>query len=149
MVTKYFKAGNLALVFLSAAVAACIPAKVVTLIGPDGPQYVGRLDYSRDGLSGVLSVKSGPLGESFTGRYTVVDRTAVGSSRGTLVVPGNPIPAVGISGSTSSGNVDASGYWYAVGDKGSTMQCNVAVGRQGHGQGTCKHSNGNEYQIVM
>ena len=143
-----FKLRTFALVFLSATVTACIPAKVVTLIGADGPHYVGRLDYS-DGFSGVLSIEKGPLGENFTGRYTVIDRTAVGNSQGTLVIPGNPIPAIGVSGSSSSSNVDASGYWYAVGDKGSTMQCNLAVGRQGHGQGTCKHSNGNVYQIVM
>ena len=145
---RLFKVRNLALVFLSVAVTACIPAKVVTLIGPDGPQYLGRLDYS-DGLSGVLSIQNGPLGENFTGRYIVIDRTAVGQSQGTLVIPSNSVPAIGTSGSSSSGNVDASGYWYALGDKGSTMQCDLAVGRQGHGRGTCKHSNGNIYQIIM
>jgi hypothetical protein len=139
---------ELATALLCIAVLGCIPAKTVTLIAPDGPQYIGRLDYS-DGLSGVLSMKNGPLGESFTGRYTVVDRTAVARSQGMLVVPGNPVPAVGASGGTSSGAVDASGYWYAVGDKGSTMQCTLVVGRQGHGQGICKHSNGRVYQIVM
>jgi hypothetical protein len=145
---RFIKIRSLILVLLSVTITACIPAKVVTLIGPDGPQYFGSLEYS-DGLSGVLTVQNGPLGESFTGRYTVIDRTAVGQSQGTLVMPGNSTPTIGATGSSSSGNVDASGYWYAVGDKGSTMQCDLVVGRQGHGRGTCKHSNGNVYQIVM
>jgi hypothetical protein len=129
----------------SGMVSSCasIPSKVVTLIAPDGPKYVGRLDYS-DGLSGVLTVEDGPNGESFSGEY-VVDRTTVNQSQGKLVIPGNTVPAIG----ASAGNVDASGFWYAMGDKDSIMLCTLAVGRQGHGYGTCKHSNGKEYKIVL
>jgi hypothetical protein len=135
-------------VTLSVTLASCIPAKIVTLISAEGNQYLGKIDYS-DAFSGVLSIEHGPLGESFLGRYTAIDKTAVGQANGTMVVPSNRMPAVGVSNATSSGSIDATGYWYAIGNRGSTMQCHLDLGRLGHGQGTCRHSDGHVYQIIM
>jgi hypothetical protein len=121
----------------------------VTLLGNDGGQFVGELNY--DGpYSGTLTVEHGPNGERFTGRFVVVDRTSTQTTQGALVVPqGGQIPTVGTVGSASSGHIDASGFWYAVGDKGSKMDCTLEIGRGGHGHGTCKHINGAEYRIVL
>lgn len=131
--------------------SACggIPSKTVTLVEDAGAQFQGKLVYE-DPYSGILSITNGPEGESFTGRFTVVDRSAVSRSQGSVVVPtGTIVPGVGAASSLSSGAIDASGYWYATGSKGGTMKCNINVGLQGHGQGVCSHSNGHQYQIVL
>ena len=137
------------LLLLSVLLSACIPSKVVTLVGNEGDQFVGSLNY--DGpYSGTLTIEKGPGSERFTGRFIVVDRTAVQEHQGTLVVPqDNQLPAIGTVGGASSGKVDATGFWYAVGDKGSKMECELQIGLGGHGYGICKHSNGMEYKIVL
>ena len=137
-------------VLLSITLVGCaLPSKVVTLVGKEGNQFVGNLDY--DGpYSGILTVEKGPNDEKFSGRFTVVDRTSVQRHQGSIVVPqGNQLPAIGVAGGSSSGEVDATGFWYAIGDKGSRMDCELIVGRGGHGYGVCKHSNGIEYKIVL
>lgn len=150
------KIKTISLFVLSLLITGCaIASQTVTLIGNDKDQYIGRLDY--DGpycisacYSGILNIEIGPNGEKFTGRFVIVDRTATSRMQGALVVPqGNQLPAVGSVGSTSSGSIDASGFWYASGDKGSTMECVLQIGRGNHGHGTCKHSNGREYQILL
>lgn len=97
--------------------AGCITPKVVTLVAETGQQFTGRVSY--DGpFSGTLTVEEGPNSERFSGRFVVVDRTAVQQGQGTLVVPQNPSePAVGVSTTASAGSVDASGFWYAVGSR--------------------------------
>lgn len=144
------KIKTISLFVLSLLITGCaIASKTVTLIGNDKEQYIGRVDY--DGpYSGILNIEVGPNGEKFTGRFVVVDRTTTSRMQGALVVPqGNQLPAVGSVGSTSSGGIDASGFWYASGDKGSTMECVLQIGIGGHGHGTCKHSNGREYRILL
>ena len=121
----------------------------VTLIGNDKELYIGRLDYDNF-YSGILTIEVGSNRETFTGRFVVVDRTARSSTQGALVVPqGNQLPVIGSVGSTSSGGIDASGFWYGSGDKGSTMECVLQIGSYGRGHGTCKHSNGREYKILL
>lgn len=139
---------------LCAALAGCvtvsIPSKSVLLVPESGKPYEGRLDYSGP-YAGTISVLAGPDGESFTGRFIVVDRTSKQASMASVTVP-NPVaaaPATGIGVSSSAGPVDATGFWYAAGDKGSTMQCELAMGMGGHGQGTCKHSGGKAYQLAL
>lgn len=121
----------------------------VTLIGNDKELYIGRLDYD-DFYSGILNIEVGSNGEKFTGRFVVVDRTATSRTQGALVVPqGDQLPVIGAVGSTSSGGIDASAFWYGSGDKGSTMECVLQIGLYGRGHGTCKHSNGREYKILL
>jgi len=133
-------------------VSGCVTqyvAKVVTIIGDDGNQYVGQLIYEGP-YSGALTVENGPNGERFTGRFVVVDRTATQTSQGALVVPqNNQMPAIGSSTSTTSGDLNATGYWYASGNKGSKMDCILEIGRLGHGYGVCKHCNGVQYKILL
>ncbi len=129
--------------------SGCIAAKKVSLIRPDGQIYSGTLSY--DGpYSGNIVIKNGPNNESFSGTFVVVDKTAVKRNQGSLIVPqGNTIPAFGSTSGTSSGNVDASGYWYATGNNGSHMKCTLIIGIGGHGHGTCKHDNGAFYEIML
>lgn len=129
--------------------ASCIPPKPVTLIGENGEQFIGQVTY--DGpFTGTLTIESGPMGEQFFGRFVVVDRTATQRSQGTVVVPqGTSLPAMGAATNVSSGGVDASGFWYAVGNKGSRMECTLSIGRGGHGHGVCKHVNGESYRILL
>lgn len=129
--------------------ASCIPPKPVTLIGETGEQFIGHVSY--DGpFSGTLTIDNGPSGEQFSGRFVVIDRTATQQSQGTVVVPqGTSLPAVGTATNVSSGGIDASGFWYAVGNKGSRMECNLSIGRGGHGHGICKHANGKSYRILL
>lgn len=137
------------LLAISLSGCAAIPSKTVTLVGEEGNHFVGILNY--DGpYSGVLTVENGPNGELFSGRFTVIDRTAVQKYQSSIVIPqGNQVPAIGAAGGSSSGNVDASGFWYAIGDKGSKMDCELIIGLGGHGYGVCKHSNGVKYKIVL
>jgi hypothetical protein len=127
---------------------AVIPSKVVTLVSNAGDQFAGKLEYS-DGLSGTLVVTEGPDNESFAGPYSVVDRTAVHNSQGTVVVQKSNMPTVGAASTSSSSQINATGYWYGRGNRGSTMNCTLEIGRQGHGHGICQHSNGQQYQIVL
>lgn len=129
--------------------ASCIPPKPVTLVGDTGEQFTGQVSY--DGpFSGTLTIENGPGGEQFSGRFVVVDRTATQQSQGTVVVPqGTSVPAIGISTNVSTGGIDASGHWYAVGNKGARMECNLSIGRGGHGHGVCKHTNGKSYRILL
>lgn len=124
-------------------------SKIVTLADDVGHQYLGQLNY--DGpLSVELSIDKGPGGERFTGRFTVVDRTSTQRTDGMAVLPqSKTTPGVAAVVSSSSGMVIADGYWFAIGDKGSNMQCQLSVGKNGHGYGTCKHSDGAEYKIVL
>ncbi len=95
-----------ALLLVSCAV---IPSKVVTLVSTAGDQFLGNLKYS-DGLSGTLTVMEGPNSESFSGPYSVVDRTAVQNSQGTIVVPKSNMPTVGAASAFSSSQINATGY---------------------------------------
>ena len=143
------KIKTISLLVLSLLIVGCATTKPVTLIGNDKKQYIGRIDYNRDGLSGILTIEVGPNGEKYTGPFVVVDRTAISRAQGVLIAPqGNQFPAFGSMGSTSSGGLDASGFWYGSGDKGSTMECVLQIGIGGYGHGTCKHSNGLEYRIL-
>jgi len=140
------------LVMLTTSLVACstiLPSKMVTLVGKEGDQFVGNVNY--DGpYSGTLTIENGPNDEHFSGRFTVIDRTAIQKHQGTLVVPqGNQFPAVGTAGDVSSSNIDATGFWYAVGGKGSKMECELTVGLGGHAHGICKHNNGREYKIIL
>jgi hypothetical protein len=119
------------------------------LVDDDGNQFLGQLIY--DGpYSGILTVNNGPAGEYFSGRFTVVDQTAVQRAQGSVVVPhGNQLPAVGTVGSSASGNVNASGYWYSVGENGTKMECVLNIGLGGHGHGNCKDNNDTEYKILL
>jgi len=97
-----------------------------------------------------LSIENGPDAEAFTGRFVVVDKTSTQTSQGTLVVPQTTVmPALGVANSSSSGNVDAQGFWYGTGNKGSLLNCILQMGRGGHGRGNCKHSQGLEYEILL
>jgi hypothetical protein len=142
----------ISLLVLSLLITGCVGAvntlRTVTLVGNDKELYIGRLDCNGEG--GILSVEVGPNGEKFTGPFVIVDRTAYSRTQGRAIVPqGSLFPAVGSVGSTSSGNVDASGFWYGSGDKGSTMECVLQMGLSVHGHGACKHSNGLEYKILF
>ncbi len=122
-------------------------SRTVTMIGKNKEFYVGRIDGTASGF--ILNMQNGPNGEKFTGTYVVVDRTAYSRSQGGIMVPvGNQFPAVGSASSSSSSRIDAHGYWYSKGDKGSTMKCVLQAGIEFHGQGTCQHSNGSEYEIT-
>lgn len=127
-----------------------IQSKSVVLAPASGKSFEGRLEYSGP-YSGTIALPQGPDGEAFTGRFIVVDRTAKQASTASISVPnpGGIIPATGVGVSSSAGRIDASGFWYATGDKGSTIQCELAMGIGGHGQGTCQHSNGQKYQLAM
>ena len=140
---------SLFILFIMIAGCASQPlSRTVTMIGKDKEFYVGRIDRTDSGF--ILNMQNGPNGEKFTGTYVVVDRTAYSRSQGGIMVPvGNQLPAVGSASSSSSGRVDARGYWYAKGDKESTMKCELQVGLELHGQGTCRHSNGSEYEITF
>lgn len=129
--------------------AALIPPKVVTLVENGGHQFIGKLTY--DGpFSGELVVENGPNNERFSGRFTVIDRTSTQKTQGTIVVPqNNQLPGVGSVASTSSGQIQADGYWFASGSRGTNMQCELKIGIGGHGYGVCKHSNGAEYKILL
>jgi len=142
----------ISLLVLSLLITGCIGAvnilRTVTLVGNDRDVYSGRLDYNNK--NNILTVEVGPNGEKFTGPFVIVDRTAYGQTQGRAIVPqGSLFPAVGSVGSTSSGNVDASGFWYGSGDKRSTMECVLQMGLSVHGHGACKHSNGLEYKILF
>jgi hypothetical protein len=121
----------------------------LAISGDDGQLINGTLVYD-DPYSGILTVQEGPGGESFSGRFTVVDKTSTKRSSGNLVVPsGNVIPAMGATNSSESGVVTAEGYWFARGSQGSSMKCELKVGRRGHGKGICNHSGGEVYDIVL
>jgi len=130
----------------------------ITMMGNDKDVYNGRIDHycirnifgaGCDRSKGILTIENGPNGEKFTGNFIVVDRTGWSSTQGAIMVPiGNQPPAFGTVQSQSSGQYDATSYWYATGSKGSTMKCEMKAGRGTHGQGICKHSNGNEYEMV-
>ncbi|MGH7952533.1 MAG: hypothetical protein ACREFE_11535 [Limisphaerales bacterium] len=90
--------------------------------------YSGILKF--DGpYTGTLTIPKGPKGESFTGRYVATDM-----SPNTFAVGG-------------SGQIEAHGVWTGRGDHGSLITADVKVGREGHGIGIAKDTNGNEYQI--
>ena len=132
--------------------ASTLPSKNVTLIENGKAHYIGRIDYpSFDAHSGTLTIDFGPNGEKFTGPFVIVNRTAVSTTQGGAVVPlGNQLPAVGSVRSESSGRLDATGFWYAKGDKRSSMKCELQIGLfLAHGQGICKHNNGNQHEILF
>ena len=129
--------------------ASCIPPRSVTLVGEAGEQFIGQLSYD-DPFSGTLTIESGPGGEQFSGRFVVVDRTATQQSQGAFVAPQRTSPpAIGAATNVATEAVDASGFWYAVGNKGSRMDCTLSIGRGGHGHGVCKHANGKSYRILL
>lgn len=127
--------GGLALLLLSSCAS-----HEVTLSNPRGEVYAGKLRF-QGGYTGTLTVPRGPAGESFTGRYVCVDRTAVGSVVG--IAPGATLAG------SRSGEVQASGQWIGQGTKGSTLTAQVVVGRGGHGIGEATHSNGQKYRIAF
>jgi hypothetical protein len=137
---------NINVALLAATLQAClrIPPRPVSLVGPGGEVYAGKLNY-RDGWSGILTVPVGPNGESYKGLFVVVDRTATSQSLGTVVGGG----VVGSASGSSSASIDAIGTWHARGNRGSTMACTLQVGRFGHGTGTCQHSDGARYDISL
>jgi hypothetical protein len=123
--------------------------KSVTLIGSEGIQYTGKIRY-KDGYSGIPTIPQGPGGESFSGNYVVVDQTSINRIQGSMVVPqNNQMPAVGGISQVSSGQVNANGYWYGIGGKGTKIEGTMTIGLGGHGHGTCKDGNGKSYQIVF
>ncbi|MCG7972054.1 MAG: hypothetical protein JBO36_15500 [Candidatus Thiodiazotropha taylori] len=129
-------------------IAGCVPAKKVSLIRHDGKIFVGTLNY--DGpYSGSVTIENGPNNEKFKGRYVVVDKTATKKSQGTLVNQGPSSVTIGASSGNSSSKVDASGYWYATGSRGSHMKCILTIGVGGHGHGVCDHENGEVYDIML
>ncbi len=123
--------------------------KIVTLVENNGKQFKVIINY--DGpYTGELVVEEGPDNERFVGRFTVVDRTSTQVTRGNIVVPkSNQLPSLGSVESSSGGKVEAEGFWFGTGNKGSTMQCHLTIGRGGHGYGDCKHSNGSEFKIYL
>ena len=137
----------LAIGSLLMATACGIPSKVVSLQETTGAIFLGELVYS-DGYSGVITVKNGPQGESFSGRFVVVDKSSVTTTQGTISSYGLA-PSFGTVGLTSSSQIDASGVWHAVGNLGSSMSCDLQIGRGGHGSGICKHTNGTAYRISL
>lgn len=129
--------------------AAMIQDKEVSLIQSNGIQYTGVIKYS-DGYSGTLSIVKGPNGESFTGKFVVVDQTSTKTKKGSIIVPqNNQIPAVGGITESSSGDINAIGYWYGTGNKGTKIEGTMRIGIGGHGHGTCRDSNGNIYKIIF
>ena len=94
--------------------AAMIYDKDVTLVNDGGTQYSGVIKY-KDGYSGILTISEGPDGESFSGNFVVVDQTSVNTKKGSIIVPqNNQIPAVGGVTQSSSGDINATGYWGMV-----------------------------------
>ncbi len=129
--------------------AAVINDKDVTLIRNDSKQYTGSIKYS-DPYSGILSINNGPKGESFSGKFVVIDQTATSTSNGTIVVPNNSqIPAVGGITKSSSGVIKATGYWFGKSNKGTKIEGRMQIEIGGHGHGTCKDSDGNTYEIIF
>jgi hypothetical protein len=128
--------------------ATTIPSKPVTLASEGGEFFNGTLDY--DGpYSGVITV-SDSSGESFAGRFTVVDRTAIKRSSTDLVMPSNnAIPGLGSSSTTETKGIDAEGFWFGKGSKGTSIKCTLLMGINGHGSGKCKSSNGDDYSITL
>jgi hypothetical protein len=139
----------LSLLYLFSACAALIPEKSVTLINLAGEQYTGVIKYS-DGYSGVLTIAQGPNGESFSGNFVVVDQTSINKKQGSIVVPqNNQLPAIGGINQASSGEINANGYWYGIGNKGTKIEGAMTIGIGGHGHGICKDNNGNSYKILF
>lgn len=137
------------LLFLFSACATFISNKAVTLINPEGGQYTGVIKY-KDGYSGILTIAQGPNGESFSGNFVVVDQTSITKKRGSIVVPqNNQMPAIGGVNQSSSGEINANGYWYGIGSKGTKIEGTMTIGIGGHGHGICKDSNGNSYKILF
>lgn len=137
---------GLSLFLLSCAI---YQSKDVTLIQSNGIQYTGVIKYS-DGYSGTLSIVEGPGGESFSGKFVVVDQTSTNIKKGSIIVPqSNQIPAVGGIAESSSGEINATGYWYGTGNKGTKIEGTMRIGIGGHGHGTCKDSKGNIYKIIF
>ena len=126
-----------------------IQDKDVTLITSEGAQYSGAIKY-KDGYSGVLTIPNGPNNESFSGNFVVVDQTSIHKKQGSIVVSqNNQMPAVGGITQSSSGEVNATGYWYGVGNKGTKIEGTMTIGVGGHGFGICKDSDGNSYKILF
>lgn len=136
---------SLILVFTVVA-AACVsfPPRSVSVVGPQGEIYVGTLTY-HDAWSGTLKMPAGPGEESYEGLFVVVDRTATSQSQGTIVGSG----VVGTASGAATAELRAAGTWHAKGSGGSTMICQLEVGRLGHGVGTCEHSNGDVFRIAL
>lgn len=136
-------------VLLLSGCATTVPTKQVTLSTGSGDIRIGQLVY--DGpYSGALTFPGDEFHESFTGRFTVVDRTAIKKSSSDIVVPSNnPVPAMGSSATTETKGIDATGYWYGQGSKGTTIKCTLEMGIQGHGFGSCSGSNGLTYEIAL
>ena len=72
------------------ATACGIPSKVVSLQETTGAIFLGELVYS-DGYSGLITMKNGPQGESFSSRFVVVDKTSVTTTQGTISSYGEKI----------------------------------------------------------
>lgn len=141
-----------ALLFVAAIVSGCataIPSKPVTLVSENGEFFNGTLTY--DGpYSGNITVPGDKSRESFTGRFTVVDRTAIKRSSTDVVLPSNnSAPGLGSSSTTETNGIDAEGYWFGKGDQGTSIKCTLSIGVQGHGAGGCSASNGRSYEITL
>lgn len=138
---------GVSLLFMSCA--GIIQDKDITLISTEGAQYSGVIKY-KDGYSGVLTIPTGPNGESFSGNFVVVDQTSISKEQGSIVVPqNNQIPAVGGITKSSYGEINATGYWSGIGDKGTNIEGTIAIGVGGHGYGLCRDSNGESYKIMF
>jgi len=107
--------------------------------------------------NGTLVVNNGPGGEDFTGDFVVINKTPKSTSRGSGVLlnpiaqPGQiPIMGAASKSSTAYGEANNSGYWYATGSGGSSMKCLIGMDIElVTGQGTCEHSNGNQYEVLL
>ncbi len=134
------------------AISACasLPSnRPVTLVAADGEVRTGALNYDTP-YTGVLLFKGQQDQESFSGRYTVVDKTAVKRSSGTIVVPSSTsVPGIGTASSTENKEIQAEGFWAAKGDKGTSIRCTLKIGLQGHGNGTCTTNTGESYEITL
>jgi hypothetical protein len=145
------KTQKIGIVFLIIFISGCYSYKnkTVTLIPKEGPPYTGEVVY-KSGYSGIITIKHGPDNEKFTGEFVVIDRTATAQQKGTVMIPlKGQIPAMGTAEGVASGAIDAFSIWLAVGNRGSRMECKLQIGRGGHGHGLCKHSDGNEYEIML
>jgi hypothetical protein len=142
-----------AMVILSMIILGCgamIPNSPVSMVGQDGTQYSGEIDYD-DGYTGTLTIQSGPNGESFSGRFVVVDHTSTSMQGGGFLAQDNGmiIPSAGLLTGSSSGQVIATGHWHGIGSAGTQLTGEMVVGREGHGHGNCYDGHGNTYKIMF
>ncbi len=105
--------------------------------------------------SGTITIEKGPDGETFSGPYTIMDRTPRAGSQSSAFVPmqGN-IPAIGQSQSQVFGKADATAVWVGQGNRGSRLEGEipVSIDKNGvfyHGQGSVRHNDGRLFKIMF